>query len=85
MDSLGIDACFDENTEVPMTNVSTSSLKKVIEYMDHYQDIPQPSAEEIKDKLAETICTWDEEFLKMPLYELYDLVKNSLGDSRRSS
>jgi S-phase kinase-associated protein 1 len=72
MESLGYE--LDDNTEVPMPNVTTASLKKVIEYMEHYQDTPQPTSEEIKDKLAETISPWDEEFLKMPLAELYDLV-----------
>jgi S-phase kinase-associated protein 1 len=74
MENLELDSSFGEKTEVPMPNVSTNSLKKIIEYMEHYQDTPQPSAEEIKDKLAETISTWDEDFLRMPLQELYDLV-----------
>lgn len=73
IESLGLDTSANQEV-VPLPNVSTNSLKKVIEYIEHYQDTPQPSSEEIKDKLAETICSWDEDFLRMPLEELYDLV-----------
>lgn len=72
LDSLGFS--FNETTEVPLPNVSTSSLKKVITWMEKWKDTEQPSSEEIKDKLAETIDSWNEDFLKMELHDLYDLV-----------
>lgn len=74
MESIGNDSDFDENTEVPLPNVSTLSLKKVILWMEKWKDTEQPTAEQIKDKLAETIDAWNEDFLKMELQELYDLV-----------
>lgn len=69
---------FDQENEIPLPNVSTSSLKKIVEWMIQWQDQPQPSSEEIKDKLAETIDAWNEDFLKMDLNELYDLVSVTL-------
>jgi hypothetical protein len=70
MMSLGV----VDNTEIPLLNVAAVTLKKVIKYMEHYKDTPQPTSEEIKEKRADTIPMWDEEFLVMPIGELYDLV-----------
>lgn len=45
--------------------------------MTRWQDEPQPSSEEIKDKLADKIDAWDEDFLKMDLIDLYSLITAS--------
>lgn len=70
-----LEACLDETTEIPLPNVTSATLKRVVEWTEHWKDSPQPTCEEIKDKLAEKIDMWDENFLrKMELTELYDLV-----------
>lgn len=65
---------FNDNIEVPLANVSTATLKKILEWTDKWRFTTQPSADDIKDKLAESIDPWNEEYLKMELHELYDLV-----------
>lgn len=73
LENIGQD--FDESTEVPLSMVDSKTLRKIIEWMEHWKDDPQPSAEEIKDKLADNINEWNEEYLKMELQDLYDLVR----------
>jgi hypothetical protein len=63
-----------DNTEISLLEVAAVPLKKVVEYMEHYKDTPQPTSEEIKEKRAEIIPVWDKKFLAMPIGELYDLV-----------
>lgn len=72
LDAIGQE--FDESTEVPIQNVSSQTLARVVQWMEHWKDEPQPSSKEIKDKLAENIDSWNEDFLKIELNELYDLV-----------
>lgn len=66
---------YEESIEVPVLNVSYETLKRVVAWMEKWKTESQPSPEEIKDKLADTIDAWDQDFLKMELTELYDLVK----------
>lgn len=73
LENIGDD--LEESTEIPVNNISTKTLKKVVEWVEHWKDEPQPSHEEIKEKLADTIDNWDEEYLVMDnLQDLYDLV-----------
>lgn len=75
LEAIGDDS--DEKClEVPIDTVSTATLKKCVEWMTKWQDQPQPTSEEIKDKLAERIDLWDEDFLKMDLIDLYNLVSD---------
>lgn len=62
-------------TEIPLMQVDSIALEKILNWTDHWKNSPQPTLEEIKNKQAETIDPWDEEFLKMTLNELYELVK----------
>lgn len=75
LENIGED--FDESAEVPIANVDTKILRKVVDWMEHWAEKPQPNAEEIKDKLSDTIDAWDEEYLKIELQDLYDLVRAS--------
>lgn len=81
LESIGDD--FDESTEVPLENVSSDTLKKIVTWIEHSANIPQPTSEEIKEKTADIIDSWDEDFLKMELSELYALVRN-LGSVKTS-
>lgn len=74
LENIGHD--FDgANTEVPLDNVDTKTLRKVVQWMEHCKDEQQPTSEEIKEKLSETIPEWEEEYLQMELHDLYDLVR----------
>lgn len=64
----------DHIDEIPLLQIDSFTLEKVLTYTEQYQDQPQPTLEEIKNKTADSICEWDEEYLKMPLTSLYDLI-----------
>lgn len=73
LDAIGQE--FDDSTEVPIQNVSSQTLARVVQWMEHWKDEPQPTSKEIRDKLADKIDSWNEDFLKIELNELYDLVR----------
>lgn len=60
---------------IPLLQIDSLALEKILEWTDKWKNTPQPTAEEIKNKTKDSIDPWDEEFLKMPLRELYELVK----------
>jgi len=64
--------------EIPLHNVDSITLEKVIRWLEHHEDESQPTSEEIKDKTADTIDDWDESFLEVELNQLYDMVRNGL-------
>lgn len=71
LDTLG----ESDLTEIPLMQVDSIALEKILKWTNHWKNSSQPTLDEIKNKQAETIDPWDEEFLKMPLNELYELVK----------
>lgn len=69
-----------KDIEIPFDQIKHQTLKKVVEWLDFNADIPQPSVEEVKEKLADSISQWDQEYLEMELMELYDLVSHYWKD-----
>lgn len=61
--------------EIPLQNIDSITLDKVVKWLEHHKHEDQPSSEQIKDKTADTIDAWDEEFLDMELNQLYDMVR----------
>lgn len=76
LDTLGTDPSSDDfsKTEVPLETVSSKTLAKVIDWLDHNNGKPQPTSEEIKEKTAEKVDAWDDEYMKMELEDLYNVV-----------
>jgi S-phase kinase-associated protein 1 len=61
---------------IPLQNVDSTTLVQVIKWIEHHKNTPQPTSEEIKDKTADTIDEWDENYLQeLDLDNLYDLVR----------
>lgn len=75
LETLGMDIDNDETSEVPINNITAKILGLVKKWVEFHQDDAQPTSEDIKDKQAETIDDWDQKYLKMPLVELYELVR----------
>jgi S-phase kinase-associated protein 1 len=62
--------------EIPLPNVKSEVLEKVIEYCRHYKDI---SPEEIKKplpsaNLSEVVPAWDASFVELPQEMLFELI-----------
>jgi hypothetical protein len=72
MDTLG----ESDITEIPLMQVDSIALEKILRWTQKWKDTIQPTLEEIKNKTADSIDPWDEEFLNnMSLNDLYELVK----------
>lgn len=67
----------DEKEEVPLPNVNSAILKKVIEWADHHKDDPAPSAEdeETRDRRTDDIPDWDQKFLTVDQGTLFELIQ----------
>lgn len=64
LEDLGMDD--DEDEVVPLPNVNSTILKKVIQWATyHKDDPPTPEDDENKEKRTDDISTWDADFLKV--------------------
>lgn len=70
LEDLGI----DENSEdevVPLPNVNSAILRKVIQFCTYHKDDPVPTSnddDENKEKRTDDITSWDADFLKVCFY-----------------
>lgn len=66
----------DEPKQVPLPNVSTPILEKVIDYCKHYQEEPMtPIQTPLKSsKLEDLVQSWYADFVKVDKNVLFDLV-----------
>ena len=65
----------DEEEAVPLPNVNSAILKKVIQWCTyHKDDPPPPEDDENKEKRTDDISSWDTEFLKVDQGTLFELI-----------
>ncbi|KAI8818259.1 putative negative regulator sulfur controller-3 [Fimicolochytrium jonesii] len=70
----------DASEPIPLPNVSSSILKRVIDYCTHHKDDPVAATEDDKDafessrKKPEDIDEWDANFIKGTNDELFDII-----------
>ncbi|XP_014232332.1 S-phase kinase-associated protein 1-like [Trichogramma pretiosum] len=70
--SLG-DGNLDE--ALPLTNIKSDILEKVIEFATHHKDDPMPSEEDTKEDLEKITPTeWDKQFLKVEMNTLCEYI-----------
>lgn len=74
IDELGLN---DEAEEVPLPNVNSAILRKVIEWAEHHKDDPAPTAEdeETRDRRTDDIPDWDQKFLTVDQGTLFELIQ----------
>lgn len=71
------DLGFEEGEEetVPLPNVNSAILKKVIQWATHHKDDAPPlEDDETKEKRTDDISSWDAEFLKVEQSTLFELI-----------
>lgn len=75
LDDLGSDG--DDDEEVPLPNVNSSILKRVIQWATyHKDDAPAPADdEEGKERRTDDISQWDQDFLKVDQGTLFELIQ----------
>jgi hypothetical protein len=70
---IGMDE--DEEEVVPLPNVNSAILKKVIQWATyHKDDPPPPEDDENKEKRTDDISSWDADFLKVDQGTLFELI-----------
>ena len=73
LEDLGMEG--DDNEEaVPLPNVNTNILKKVIEWSTYHKDDPEPKEDDTTEKRSDDISSWDSDFLKVDQGTLFELI-----------
>ena len=74
LDDLGMNE--DDDEVVPLPNVSSSILKKVIQWATYHKDDPPLSddEEDIKERRTDDIPQWDADFLKVDQGTLFEII-----------
>ena len=73
----GILADYEDNTEVPLPDVNGKTLKRVVDYLTHYENSePKPIPKPLKNShIDEILDEWDFNFVdNIPLDESIDLL-----------
>jgi S-phase kinase-associated protein 1 len=70
---LGMDE--DDEEVVPLPNVNSAILRKVIQWATyHKDDPPPPEDDDNKEKRTDDISSWDADFLKVDQGTLFELI-----------
>ncbi|XP_057342222.1 S-phase kinase-associated protein 1-like [Microplitis mediator] len=74
LEDLGLGDSDDE--VVPLPNVNSAILKKVIEWAEHHKDDPPaPEDDETQEKRSDDISVWDVDFLKVEQPTLFAIIR----------
>jgi len=65
----------DNDAAIPLPNVNSKILEKVIEYCKYHKEHPTPVSEEKKDeKRTDDIIPWDQKFCEVEQATLFELI-----------
>ncbi|SSD59221.1 probable Suppressor of kinetochore protein 1 [Saccharomycodes ludwigii] len=64
----------NENILIPVPNVRSSVLEKVIEWAEHHRDSKFPDEEDDDSRKTAPIDAWDREFLKVDQEMMYEII-----------
>lgn len=64
----------DEEVVMPVPNVRSSVLQKVIEWAEHHKDSNFPDEDDDDSRKSAPIDSWDREFLKVDQEMLYEII-----------
>ncbi|XP_021966695.1 S-phase kinase-associated protein 1-like [Folsomia candida] len=77
IENLGLEDSDDDREVVPLPNVNTEVLRKVIAWAEHHKDDPPPIEDDEdppRERCTDDITTWDANFIKMEQTQLFDLI-----------
>jgi len=64
-----------EDAVVPLPNVNSAILRKVLQWANYHKDDPQvPEDDDNKEKRTDDISSWDADFLKVDQGTLFELI-----------
>jgi len=62
------------DTPIPLHNVSSKILQKVVEYCKHHESTPAPKTDDKKDDKKDDISEWDKNFCNVDQSTLFELI-----------
>jgi len=75
LDNLGMED--EDDTPIPVTQVDSKTLEKVLEWCKHHKDDPEPEPEDEyrkdKDKRDDLFSTWDADFIRVDENTIFEL------------
>lgn len=73
-DDSDVEADEDDEILMPVPNVRSSVLQKVIEWAEHHRDSNFPDEEDDDSRKSAPVDAWDREFLKVDQEMLYEII-----------
>lgn len=69
-------AFAEDDEEVPLLDVKAPTLRKIVEYMEHYKDAKPPEIEKPlrSSKMEQVVPEWDAKFVDAPQETLFELI-----------
>ncbi|KAK4053484.1 hypothetical protein OIV83_001651 [Microbotryomycetes sp. JL201] len=66
----------ESDQPIPLPNVSSNVLKKVLEWCEHHKNDPEPIAEDLDDTRRKTteISDWDSKFIQVDQEMLFEII-----------
>lgn len=74
-DSVLDDSDEDEDVVMPIPNVRSSVLQKVIEWAEHHRESTFPDEDDDDSRKSAPMDSWDREFLKVDQEMLYEIIQ----------
>jgi len=72
LEDLGME---DEDDVIPLPNVNSAIMKRVVTWCTHHKDDPAPPEDdENREKNTADISSWDQDFLKVDQGTLFELI-----------
>lgn len=68
----------DADAPIPLPNVTGYILEKVIEYLVHHHEHPDPVVDEKDEKRTDNISGWDKDFCNVDQPTLFELILVSI-------
>ena len=59
------DLSIENDMAIPLPNVNSTVMDKILVYLEHHQDDAPETEEELKNRDSEKIDPWDREFMKV--------------------
>lgn len=76
LEDLGIAGGDGEEDVIPLPNVNSAILRKVLQWANYHKDDPVPATDEdeTKEKRTDDISSWDADFLKVDQGTLFEII-----------